>query len=403
MLPLAKNSVLVLPGGRFQVPLIQKARALGYWTVCADRDGNCAGSLEADEFHSIGLNEEKQLLELARTIQPVGIVTDQTDAGVKVVARLAENLKLPGIGTRCAQLYTDKSLMREFGRSHGFATPDFRLCLDLGSAQSAARELSFPLVLKPIDNQSSKGVHRVNNAEELAARWPDAWRHTTGETVLLEQFVDGVEFTAEGFMGANRHRTLGISEKRHYRECPMVACSLQYTPANNRFDYEELRCAHDAWVEESGLPFGMTHAEYKFARGRYYMIEVAARGGGTRIASDIVPWISGVDSQEWLLASACGNAPDPTNFNLAGRCALLEFFHFPPGRILSIKGVEKTRRMPGVREVIFGYEVGDSLPSVTNDTTRQGHFILLTDTESELLALREQVLHAVRVETESCR
>ena len=49
-------------------------------------------------------------------------------------------------------------------------------------------------------------------------------------------------------------------------------------------------------VCKMGLPFGLTHAEYKYMNGEFYLIEIGARGGGTKISSDIVPYMSGVDS-----------------------------------------------------------------------------------------------------------
>ena len=166
-----QGKVIVLPGGRYQVPLIRKARARGFWVVCADRDTNCAGKREADEFHVIGLNESERLLKLARAVRPRGIVTDQTDSGVSVVAWLSEKLGLPGIGPECAKLFTNKHMMRLFGREHGFATPAFQLCPDILSAQAAAQKIGFPVVLKPLDSQSSRGIHRIEDPASLAARF----------------------------------------------------------------------------------------------------------------------------------------------------------------------------------------------------------------------------------------
>ncbi len=395
-----KKSILIIPGSQYQVPLIHKAHARGYRVVCADRDPRCPGGRDADEFHAIGLDEREELLNLARTIRPVGIVTDQTDAAVVVVAWLSEQLGLRGIGVPCARLFTEKHQMREFGRTHGFPTPEFFLSMDLPSAKAAAVAIGFPVVIKPVSNQASKGVHRVDTPEDLAECFADAANYSAANGVLVEQFIDGTEFTVEGFMGKGGHRTLGISEKSHYAQHPMVARSLRYTPSNSRFDYAELRRAHDDWINQSHLPFGMTHAEYKFSQGRYYLIEVATRGGGTRIASDIVPWISGVDYQELMLDAVLEGRTGGVQGALEQRCALLEFFQFPVGRVRTISGVNEVRSLTGVLDVVLSCEVGDFLPALTDDTVRPGYFILQTNTEAELQHMRERVLDLVKVQVE---
>jgi carbamoyl-phosphate synthase large subunit len=396
----AKKTVLIIPGSQYQLPLIRKAQARGYRVTCADRDPNCPGSREADDFHPIGLDERDALLHLARTIQPIGIVTDQTDAGVSVVAWLSEQLGLRGIGERCARLFTEKHRMREFGRTHGFPTPEFLLSNDFLSAQAAAAAIGFPVVIKPITNQASKGVHRVDTPEDLAKCYADAAHYSRFGEVLVEQFIDGVEFTVEGFMGEGGHQTLGISEKAHYPLCPMVACSLRFTPSNSRFDYAELRRTNDSWINQTQLPFGMTHAEYKFSRGRYYLIEVATRGGGTRIASDIVPWISGVDYQGLMLDAVLEPKTTGTRRAQQQRCALLEFFQFTSGQVTAIQGVDEAKLLPGVLDVVLPCTVGGFLPNLTDDTTRPGYFILQTNSEGEMQQLRKRVLDMVRVQTE---
>lgn len=379
---------------------MRKARARGYRVVCADRDSGCAGRFEADDFHTVGLNERDRLLSLARDILPVGIVTDQTDTGVAVVAWLSEQMGLRGIGQQCAQLFTEKHRMREYGKEHGFPTPAFSLTYDAHSAQAAAEAMGFPVVVKPVNAQASRGVHRIDSPAAVAACFTDAAKYSSDGAVIVEEFIDGTEFTVEGFMGESGHRTLGISEKTHYPQRPMVASSLRYTPSSTRFDYSHLMRAHDEWIDLSCLPYGMTHAEYKFSRGQYYLIEVATRGGGTRIASDIVPWISGVDYQELLLDAVLeGDFRGVSNVR-EPRCALLEFFNFPAGSVRAITGVEEARSLPGVLDVILACAVGGYVPALTDDTARPGYFILQTHTETELQALRERLLTLVQVEVE---
>ena len=75
---------------------------------------------------------------------------------------------------------------------------------------------------------------------------------------------------------------------------------------NDKFDYDLLRKVNDEYVNKTGLPFGLTHAEYKYEDGKYYLIEIGARGGGNLIGSHIVPLISGVDNYTYLIEKTLG-------------------------------------------------------------------------------------------------
>ena len=59
-------------------------------------------------------------------------------------------------------------------------------------------------------------------------------------------------------------------------------------------------------MELSGLPFGLTHAEYKYRNGKYYLMEIGARGGGNLISAYIVPLVSGVDVYDYLIDKTLG-------------------------------------------------------------------------------------------------
>ncbi len=389
--------VLVIPGGAFQVDLIRKARSRGYHVICADQRADCPGATAADEFHCIGLDRREGLLALAQARQVRGVLTDQTDSGVATAAWLSLQLGLAGIGTDAAALYTRKPLMRAFSLGAGFPTPPSRPCSDPAGAHRAAAELGYPVVVKPPAAQSSKGVARVANPATLGSAFAAARRYSDDGTVLVETYIDGPEYTVEGFRTAGGHRTLAISEKRHYARCPMVACALRYRPWYGEGQLGHLERQHDRWVDSSGLALGMTHAEYRLMDGQFYLIEIAARGGGSGIASAIVPWVSGIDYQEWLLDAVVERRAVPRHERRAQRCALLEFLDLPDGVVQSVRGVEAARRVPGVCELEVGCVPGTPVRAPGDDTTRPGRFVLRADTDAELEQSRRLLLAVLQV------
>lgn len=388
---------MVLPGGPFQISLIRKLRARNCYVVCADRSADCPGAREADKYYQIGLDERGRLLDLAQAIKPRGIVTNQTDTAVVIVAWLSGMMGLRSIGEASAALFTNKYMMREFGRLHGFPTPAYYLCSDVEESETAASKIGYPVVIKPIDSQASKGVCRVENVEELKTHYTEAAGYSTNGAVLVEEYITGEEFTVEGFMASGKHCTLGISEKCNYSKSVMITRSLRYVPESAKCDYAKLEQAHDSWMDLTQLSFGITHAEYIYSNGRYYLVEVAARGGGSGISSEIVPWISGVDCESLLLDAVLDGVIRRPKKIHSSRCALLEFYRLPSGMVQSVNGVARAKGFPGVVDVVVHQAPGTVTRELTDATNRAGYFILRASDEAELSRLRDLVLETVRV------
>lgn len=390
----AARTIWVLPGGRFQVPLIEAAQAMGCRVVCSDRNANCDGSVVADEFVQLGVDQRDALFAAMKEYRPDGLATDQTDSAVATTAWLADQLGLPGIGLDCAQTFTNKRRMRETFGGHGFPVPEHAMCDDFEACEAAVKRISWPVILKPEVGQSSKGVNRVDQQSGLTAAFED----TLGfGPVIVEQWIDGPEFTVEGWMSGGRHHSLAVSIKSHYSHRPMVAESLLYTPTHADFDFPALCAQNDELVEVSGLSFGITHAEYRFADGKFWLMEIAARGCGSLVTSHLVPEVSGVKVYDHYLASVLGHEVPPVRIRDNPRFAVLEFMGFKPGRIQAIEGLDEARSISGVLEVAMNYDLMECLPLPTDDTNRPGYFIAVADTLDELQLLRGQVSACVQV------
>ncbi len=394
--PMAEQkTVWIIPGGRFQVPLIECAHGIGHRVVVSDRNPDCPGRVLADEFVSLGVDAFDDLLACAHELRPDAVVTDQTDAAVLVVARLCEELGLHGVGFECAKRFTDKFQMRTTLKAAGLNMPAFARCESLAECVESAEAIGWPVMIKPPASQSSLGVSRVDNSVQLEAAFAEAASMGGGD-VLVEDFLEGKEFTVEGYAGFWGHTSLCISQKSHYEHRPMVADSLLYSPCHSEYDYAALRDLNNRIVGALGLPFGLTHSEYKWTGAEFQLVEIAARGCGTWVTSHLVPALTGVDPYPFFLSAALGESPSPSDACLSGFGAL-DFLHFPPGCVRSIEGLESAQTMPGVLKVGLNYAVGQMIPEPTDDTNRAGYSLMVADSRAELDALRERVHESVRV------
>ncbi|WP_303841584.1 ATP-grasp domain-containing protein [Anaerotruncus colihominis] len=396
------KKIMIVAGGQWQIPLVKKAKEMGLYVICSNLYPDSPAFPYADACEVADVRDREKNLEFARKHRPDAIVTDQSDIAVGTVAWLNEQLGLRGIGSAVAERFTNKYEMRRFGRAHGFPMPDFQLCHELEEA-AAFLDRYGDVIVKPMDSQASRGVRRVRSHRELEAAFPAALGYSNrDQAVLIEQYVSGTEFTVDGICCEGRHHSLAVSEKRHYEKYPNVASVLYFSQTNPRFDYDRLKQQNDALAERMGLPFGLTHAEYIWHDGEYYLVEIAARGGGSNISGKIVPLMSGVDSTGTLLRMALGErvgwydlGKDPVPRT---RCCVLEFYDFPAGRVRSVHGLDFLEQSLHIVEHRFLTKPGDWLGEPEDDGVRPGHFIAYADTQEELEEIRRQVKRQVYVE-----
>ncbi|MEE9912514.1 MAG: ATP-grasp domain-containing protein [Deltaproteobacteria bacterium] len=389
--------LMIIAGGDWQVPVIQKAKEMGCFVINSNLYEDSPGFKYADVGLVADVLDKEKNLAFAQKYKPDGIITDQSDIAVSTVAYICEKLNLPGIGNDKAELFTDKFRMRTFCKENGFLYPEFQICTSFEEAKTFAHQIGYPVVIKPTSNQSSRGVFKINNAQQLEQLLPEARKFSFKNGILVEAFIGGTEITIEGICVNGKHRSLVCSEKDHFQNNEMVACRLLYSHLNPRIPFEKAKDINDSLVNKMGLPFGLTHAEYKYDNGKFYLVEIAARGGGTKISSLIVPFMSSVNTNEILINSALGENIADINPVKKDAWTILDFFYFEAGLVREMIGIEKLRANSNILDFAFNFKTGDVLRPLADDRSRHGYFIAYENTEDKLLMLCDSVKKDTRI------
>jgi biotin carboxylase len=393
--------LLFLPGGRWQAPVIRIAQQMGLVVICADGTPNAPGFQIADEAFQVPLQDVASLVRIGRERRVDAVMTEQTDFAVPLVAQVAAELGLKGLHLEVALAATHKGRMRERAAAAGIRQPAFRICRTVEEATRAVSELGLPLFCKPADGQSSRGVSRLDEASEpaiLQAFDRAKAASPIGETIF-EQHVTGTEVTVEGFVVDGQPTTLAISDKVHYADLPGVARILTWPGAFPAEVTDRIARANEATVRALGIPFGITHAEFLIdADGEPWLVEMAARGGGTRIPTHIVPAVCGFEPTPALISILLGETPEVVA--PGRRAAQLRFLRLEPGRrIVGFPNLAELQSSRGVLEIAFNQGVGDRVPSVDDDRSRHGYAIVSADTREAAQVLGERIEQELIVET----
>jgi D-alanine-D-alanine ligase len=125
------------------------------------------------------------------------------------VPALLELLDIPYSGSDPAALNIalDKALAKKIVRQHGIPTPNF-FTMNTGK-ERLPKDLRFPLIVKPIAEGSSKGVHATSVVENDAELREAAQKMVAkyDQPALVEEYIGGREFTV-GMLGERRPKVL---------------------------------------------------------------------------------------------------------------------------------------------------------------------------------------------------
>lgn len=397
-----KNSALVVCGGLWQVPLVKFLKTKGLKITIVDPYLHSPAVAYADKHIAVDVRDHEKVEREIHGLEFDFAVTDQSDVGLMTVARI-NNRIIPGKNkVEVVEKFINKYLMKKHAREMSVPVPDFSIVQSLIDLETFIEVHGLPVVIKPVDAQSSRGFFCIDqsNIERIPDLMAESLCFSNCNTLIVEKFVSGREITVEGICIDGKHRCLASSIKTHFR--PGLASSLRY-PAQIPVDLlNEIFASNDRLVDGSGLDFGLTHAEYmvNLETQEYYLIEIACRGGGTLISSDIVQWISGVDCYEILYQSILGNKSSAMDVEVTSKPALLQFFEFPCGRVKSIEGLEKIRNHPAIHSFALSFRAGDELQPATDDRSRQGYAVILGEDDPTIDDALKHITETLKINYE---
>jgi biotin carboxylase len=343
----------------------------------------------------------EQIAERARA-HPVGGIVPASDATAVIAALAAERLGLPRNPPEAARRAANKHAMRTALRAAGVPVPDFRLFALDGDPGSAAAEVPYPCVLKPLIFSASRGVIRADDPEGFVAAWRRIARlldDTRAERrareegaagqVLVEAFVPGAEVALEGLLRGGRLEVLAVFDKPDPLDGPFFEETLYVTPSRHP---AALLATVEAVAADGaralGLAEGPVHAELRLSPGGPVVLEIAARSIGG-LCSRTLRFGAGLTLEEVLVAHAMGLPL--ASLRREARASGVMMLPIPRRGVLhAVRGVEAARAVPGVEDVVITAPLGRGVVPLPEGDAYLGFLFAKGETPAEVeAALRE--------------
>ena len=284
----------------------------GHWSESLVRDGLAAAWAPAPVTGDPDTDAAAVLEALARADLVVdGVLTFWEDS-VAVTARVATALGLPANKAEAVDAARSKIRMREVSAELGLPTPAARRVRSLDELYAAAAEIGFPAVVKPEFGASAVGCVRVDDFESLPGLYrivrdvvrPEADAiFRAGNDLMLEQYLDGVEFDVDLVMDDGQCAFSSVSQNWPTAEPSLQETGLHCPPTHGRRAVRGLVDLSVRTAQAFGLRRGVLHVEGKCTSRGPRIVEVNTRMGGGRI-HEVVEAVWGVDLIEAQLRSS---------------------------------------------------------------------------------------------------
>ena len=340
-----QKRLLVLAAGILQVPVIKKAKDMGIYVIAADGDANAVGLQYADKAVVVNITSEEDVLRVAREERIDGVIHPCSEVGLSGITKLQ------------AIRATNKHLMREAFERGNAPSPKSFCFEDANKAWKCfCKELPKDGILKPSRNSGSRGIAKIQKGlseVQFVELFNRAKEKSRDKSVMLEQFVEGPEFSVEIIAWNGEVNVLTVTDKKTTEAPYFVELGHNQPSCFPQYTVDSIKDAAVAGVKALGVMNCACHAEVKVQNGE---------------ASE----------------------------EKHGVC--IRYFCPKPGKLVSIQNTEVLDDSRVYLWEIYHKE-GDMIPEVTSSLCRSGHVIVTEETPQKAIALAERLINEVKMET----
>lgn len=344
------------------------------------------GVLIGDYAHAVEATED-----IRRYAEWLGVeaVVPGVEFAVRPASFAAADLGLRGLGTGAAIALTNKAALRRSCEAGGVSQPAWQEIPTLDQLPDAVRP---PAVVKPSNLQASEGVtlvcserdlHEVvTNVEAALSDLPAAW---PGTSFLVEELVEGSEFSTEALVIDGEIRWLSVTDKHVAPGSRPVEIGHDVPAVIDKGLRDRMVAATQRLVTAVGAADGILHAEWRVRDDEPYLIECAGRAPGDYIlqmAEDAWDFLCYGAVLDVLSGRTPGLPEAPTHG------AAIRYLVRPPGRVrrASLNAVDSE---PGVRDARLYLTEGDEVRQLRSSWDRCGHVRVCAQNPEEARDLAE--------------
>lgn len=380
------KKIMILAGGNDQIALIQELRR--YWKnkveiILIDQSTNVRAIEYADRFLPISTMDKEAVLDAAQSEGIDYILTACGDQPLSTMAYVSACLGLPSYLTEDeVRDLTNKLYMKEKMEKNGIPTSK-HIYIDENWDKSSMPSLIYPLVVKPVDSNGSKGVKKVFDLKELDSSLKEAFKYSISKQVIIEEFKSGEELSVDIYVEGTKAKLLSVTASKKIKENEKSFTIIQsYYPAPVNYDENKVLEITQKIVDVFKLKDTPLLVQMIVNEDEYNVLEFSARmGGGSKYK--LIDVLSGVDIMKIYVEMVMGGKPKvipERQFNNA----IMSYVYCKPGEFHRLNNFDKLLDAKCIHDY-FVYKMPDSIIEKSDTSSdRVAGFLVVGDSAEEV-------------------
>lgn len=311
-----KQKRLMLLGGiRYLLPVIEAAHKQGYYVITADYIPDNIAHKYSDEYVNVSIIDKEAVLKVAREKQIDGIMSFGVDPGVVAASYVQNQMGLPSFGPfESVEILQNKDKFRDFLQKNGFNVPQAKGFNNIEAALQEINSYHWPVIVKPTDSAGSKGVTRVDRAEDLRPALEYAMEHSISGHIIVEEFIDkaGCSSDTDSFSVDGKLTFVSYNAQRFDADAanPYTPAAYSWPSTFTKEQEDYLTSEIQRLITLLGLKTVVYNIETRIGtNGKPYIMELTPRGGGNRLC-EILRYATGVDMITAITRAIVGDPID---------------------------------------------------------------------------------------------
>lgn len=401
------KKLLLLGGSRYLLPVIQKAKELGIYTITCDYLPDNIAYKYSDQYCNVSIIDKEKTLQVAKELQVDGVMSFACDPGVVTAAYIAEQMNLPFQGSYASTaILQDKGLFRSFLAQNGFPAPHAKRYTDKKAPLADTDYFTWPVIVKPVDSAGSKGVTKVEEPEKLAEAIDTAVANSHNGAFIVEDFLtfQGYHSSADSFVVNGEVQFITYSDQLFdpKAENPYTPSMIIWASSMKEEHQNSLNEQTQRLMKLLKMESGIYNIETCVSSdGKAYLMEVSPRGGGCKIA-ELQKMAFGVDLIENEVRKAVGMPMLPIEQTQCDGHWCEMVIHAGPGQkgIFKALTIDSTIEQKYVKVVDLSVKKGDMVYPFTGANMSLGDMFLRFDSREELDEVMSKVSEWLQIELE---
>lgn len=403
------TKLLILGGTSASLDIVKTAKSLGFYTIVTDMDEGGPAKDIADETLQISTTDLEALENYIKENYVDGVFCGPSEFNLNNVINLCAKA-----GIRCYatpeqwEMCSNKETFKTYCKENGVPTaPEYNI-RDFTDV-SSDKVIEYPLIVKPVDGCSSKGITICYTKEDVLKAYDYALSWSTCKRVVIEKYIDngGSIFSFRYLIKDGEYYPYLMFDT--YIADPInkkyLISAFTYFPSNlTETFYREVDQPVRKMFRAMGLKNGTAFIQSIPYEGKIYCHEMGLRLSGGMIFKITEPMM-GINDMKMMVRYA-GGGEMITDEELAALSAtrtdkVMAQLMIPldTGTIASIEGLEEIKSWDGVTDFLQYYHEGGTVKESYMGTLMQhfGRFTLQASNKKEMIDLVNKIESTLKI------